>query len=72
MNIFALKLPTLQSPGFQCVGERQRPARINGSAETVDDDDDDDDDDGGRDDGDGDGDDDYVDGDDDFKFTSRK
>lgn len=70
MNTFALKLPTLQSPGFQCVGERQRPARINGSAEIVDNDDDDD---GGySDDGDGDGDDEYVDGDDDFKFTSRK
>lgn len=47
--MFALKLPTLQSNGIQCIGERQGPARISGSAETVADDDEDDDigDDGG-------------------------
>ena len=40
-NMFALKLPTLQSNGIQCIGERQGPARISGSAETVADDDED-------------------------------
>ena len=39
--MFALKLPTLQSNGIQCIGERQGPARISGSAETVADDDED-------------------------------
>lgn len=57
MNVFALKLLTLQNNGFQSVGEKQRPVIIShSSAETIDDNDD------GNDDADG----------DDFELTSRQ